>query len=469
MATIAETDRPVQGSVRRGIHASASGGLLILAEAWAALGGRDRLLAGLHWHGRGGALLLFVLVVVPLLPAASVQAIATTCALGTDPLWAVLDWGGIVSQRRLARFADCAGQDWAGITAAMLRAWAEQTPAAQDGNGIIAVDSTTSEKRYGRHLPHIRPVYDSCQRKLVDGYELVTACVVTADAAMPVSITPHRQPPTASERAALKRRRRQATGEEWPTKLDEALALVERAVQAGIAAATVVGDGAFAVNWWLRAIATLGRHWLVATREDRRLRIGAEIRPFRDWVKAASLVALGTDSAGRTVWGAQLPAAVLLDRHCQRRGLDCRPSYFERRDRHGRVIHRWYFVTSQLTWDLATVWEHWGWRWRIEVFHREIKQHLHLQDFHARTWGGIVAWVACTSLRASLVWYLRATVPQWQASSTDAVVAALSKTVCLVQREPDGRITLALPPALDEAPTRNIDQPDPWSWLLDAA
>lgn len=146
-----------------------------------------------------------------------------------------------------------------------------------------------------------------------------------------------------------------------PSKLDLALGLVSMAVKAGVMAPTVVGDSTFAVMWWLRETVALGQHWLVPTRQDRRLRIGAVIKGFRQWTEQACLSLIRTEENGTTLYGALLPQAILLDRHSQCKGLSCRPAYFERRNRRGRVIHRWFLVTSQLDWSLGEIWLNWSW------------------------------------------------------------------------------------------------------------
>ena len=184
--------------------------------------------------------------------------------------------------------------------------------------GIVAVDSTTAEKRYGPHLPGIRAVYDAVQRRLVDGYEIVSARVVARVVAWPVGLLPHRKADMPSEREKNKRRRRKAKPGELPSKLDLALELVQLAVAAGVRASTVVGDIAFGSMWWLREIAALGRHWLVGMRLDRRLRIGAQVQSSHHWCAKVPLVMLETSGKGTIVWGALLPEAVLLDKGCNR-------------------------------------------------------------------------------------------------------------------------------------------------------
>jgi hypothetical protein len=313
---------------------------------------------------------------------------------------------------------------------------------------VIVLDSTVVEKRYGPRLPGRQPVYDAAQGRLVDGYELVSGAVAGPGGSWPLGLLPHRKAAAAPARAARPRRRRKARPDEAPSKLDLALQLVVLAVAAGVGAPTVVGDSAFAVNWWLREIAALGRHWLVGTRHDRRLRIGALIQPFHAWASAAVLSEVERAPDGASLWGALLPEAILLDRHCTRRGLACRPAYLERRTPTGRVVHRWYLLSSRLDWDLATLWRHWSWRWSIEVLHRTTKQQLHLGAFHARAWDAIVAWVVCCSLRASLLAVVQAIDPACRALSTAALVDRLAHAATLVQTEPEGSVTVDQPPAL---------------------
>ena len=125
-----------------------------------------------------------------------------------------------------------------------------------------------------------------------------------------------------------------------------------------------------------------------------------------------------------------------MERHCQRKGLPCQFAYFERRNRRGQVVHRWYLVTSQTEWDLLSLWHAWQARWAIEGLHRDGKQHLRLSDFHARTWEGIVAWLACTTLRLSLLCFLRAVAPAYRALSLQAVVTTLRQAACLIEHVP---------------------------------
>jgi hypothetical protein len=334
--------------------------------------------------------------------------------------------------------------DWGVLLASMARLLGRHPATAVGADGILAVDSTVVEKRHGRHLPGRQAVYDAAQRRLVDGYEVVSACVVGPTGRWPLGLVPHHPPAGAARRA---RRRRQARPGEVPSKLDLALRLVAAAGRAGGPTATVVGDGAFAAQWWLRAVAALGRHWLVATRRDRRLRSGAPIRGFGAWAAALPLARLEAGARGTSLWGGLLPAVTLLDRHCAQRGLAGQAAYFERRDRRGRVRHRWYLVTSRTDWDLAAIWTHWQWRWQVEVLHRDAKQHLHLDAFHVRTWAGITALVALTSLRASLLAFVRAADPACRAHSTEALVGALRGAACLVETTAGG-VRSSPPPTL---------------------
>lgn len=462
VAAVAPVEQPPCTSpsgVSSRVQPSASGGVLALARAWRELGGTEVVAAGIRWRGPGAEVLLFVLVALPVLWARSVRAVATTCGRVSDPLWGAIGWAGAVSQRRLARFADSHRHDWAAVQGALTRRLAADPATAVGPEGVIAVDSSTVEKRHGRQLPRRRPVYDSCTKRLVDGYEIVSVVAVDAEHAWPVVLSPAARP--AGE--AAPRRRRRARPGETPSKLDLALGGIAQAVAAGVAAQTVVGDGAFAVMWWLREVAALGRHWLVAVRQDRRLRSGAEIRAAHEWAGQVPLALVATGERGTTVWGGTLGDMTLLDRHCQRRGLACQFAYFERRNRHGLVVHRWYLVTSHLAWDTATLWQQWQWRWPIEEFHRAGKQHLALPDFHARTWEGVVAWLACTCLRAGLLCYLQAHDPALRDLSTEALVATLRQAACLVEVPTDAPPQIHWPPALT-TPLEPPPKPSPLTW-----
>ncbi len=452
MNSLAPTPRPSQlqapASELSGPQPSASGGLLILAQAWAALGGGDTLGAGLRWRGKASQLLLWVLVALPLLPLHSLRAVAGWCAADADPLRAALGWAAAVSQRRLDRFVLSPRHDWLAVLEAMARAMARHPATAVGENGVLAVDSTTIEKRYGPHMAERSPVYDAVPGKLVDGYAVVSACAVEGERHWSVGLWPYRKALTAAERAQHARRRRPARAGERPSKLDLALMLVGVAVRAGVAAGTVVADSAFAVSWWLREIAALGRHWLVSLRKDRRLRIGAEVQSVEDWAKTAPLQRWTSEPHGQELWGGQLPEGVLLDKGCQRKGLPCRATIMERRSRAGKVLHRWYLATSQLAWDLGAVWQHWEWRWPVEELHRTGKQQLGMEDFHVRRWEGLVAWLVCSSLRASLVAFVRAADPVCGALSTEGLAAALSGAACLVEQQVDGGAMVSLPPTL---------------------
>lgn len=444
---------------------SADGGVLVLAQAWAAVTAGAGLTEGLARRDGLGPLLLFVLVALPVLAVGSVRGIADRCGRVRDPLWRALGWGRVVNQRRLARFVASRRQGWVTLLGAMAGALARHPATAVGPEAVLAVDSTVTEKPYGPRLPGRRPVYSSIKKGLVDGYELVSACVVGAHGSWPLGLLPHQKAETAAGRAALARRRRQARPGELPSKLDLALTLVDLAISAGVPALTVLGDSAFAAMWWLRELAARDRHWLVATRQDRRLRIGAEIRAFRAWAASAPLTWLETRASGTTVWGAILPDVTLLDRHCDRQGLRCQAAYFERRTRLGTVSHRWYLVTSQLAWPLTTIWSTWQHRWQIEVLHRDARQHLHLDAFHVRTWSAIVALVACTSLRASLLAFLRAADPACSAYSTEALVGALRIAACLVSTDATGTVSVSLPPSLPlSTPSPALDAPLPPAW-----
>jgi hypothetical protein len=450
MATVPTCRMAPQASAPSAAPApSTAGGLLVLAQAWAELGGATTLMQGIHWQGRGAAVLLFALVVIPLLAARSVRAVAGRCG-AADPLWQVLGWAGLVSQRRLARFADSPRHHWHRVLGAMVAALARHPATQLAGDVVVALDTTTVEKRWGRHLPHRQPVYSGITRRLVDGYELVSAWVSDPHQGWPVGLVAH------APIAETARRRRAAREGEAPSKLDEALHLLDLVIATGTSAGTVVADGAFAVQWWLRAVRARGWDVLVGMRADRRLRIGAEIRPFAQWVPTLTLQPLGPG-----LYGGILPEVILLDRHCRLRGLPVQAVYLERRNHHGKIVHRWHLVTSHLTWDVATVWAHWQRRWPVEVVHRDCKQHLQLTDFHARTWAGIEAWVAATSVRASLLAFIRAAGLVGDSLSTDAAVARLRLTPSLIMVRTDGPSQATVPRGFPQPQTA---PPLPEAW-----
>ena len=319
-------------------EASTEGGVLLLLQAWTGLAATTLGRAGVRWRGLGEQVLLCAFVVLPLLAVGSVRASAQRRGRSEDPLWQAWHWGAVVSQRRLARLATSARHDWRGVLEAMAARLAAHPATALGAASILAVDSTVVAKPDGRHWPHRRRVYDTAPRRHVWGDEVVSACVAGAERAWPVGLLLHQ--PT-NER----RRRRAAAPGELPSKLDQARSLVQLAVAAGVRAPTVVGARAFAASWWPRAMADLGRHGLVSIRRDRRLRIGTRVQPFAAWVSDIPLSPLGSLERGRQLWGAGLDEAVLLERGCQQRGLAGRPVYIERRDRTGRVEHRWYLLT----------------------------------------------------------------------------------------------------------------------------
>lgn len=462
--------------------ASAYGGVVVLVQAWAAFEAAALATAGVRWQGQGRAVLLRAVVLLPVLAVDSVQALATLAGTVADPLWRALGWGAVLTQRRLARFVTSPRHDWWGVLTAVATVLARAAPTGLGPACALAVDSTTVEKRYGPRLAGRHPVYDAVQKKLVDGYALVSATAVGAQTAWPLGLVPHRPLPPRT------RRRRPARPDEAPSKLDLALRFVQVAVATGVlgGGGTVLGDSAFCVMWWLQEVATLGCAWLVATRQDRRLRIGAAIQPVRDWCAAVPLTLVTATAAvpttgppprptrrrprpaGTTVWGACLPQGVLLERHCTRRGLPCQAAYFERRAADGTVRHRWYLVTSHLDWDLPTIWGQWQRRWAIEVLHRTSKQWLHLGSFHSRTWEGIVTWVVCAGLRATLLAVLRTTAPAWGACSTEALVARLRQAACTVVTAPTGTLEVQPPATLPApalwAPTATPDPPVPPEW-----
>ena len=78
---------------------------------------------------------------------------------------------------------------------------------------------------------------------------------------------------------------------------------------AGVPAATVLGASACAALWWLRELTARGRPWLVAARQDRRLRIGADSPPFGDGASTLTLTRLATRAGrGTTIWAGLLSA-----------------------------------------------------------------------------------------------------------------------------------------------------------------
>jgi hypothetical protein len=75
------------------------------------------------------------------------------------------------------------------------------------------------------------------------------------------------------------------------------------------------------------------------------------------------------------------------------------------------------------------------------------------------------AQVACTSLRAGVLAFLRATDPGCAAQSTEALVGALRVAACLVSTDAAGAVSASLPPALPltlRSPSHDTPLPPQW-------
>lgn len=234
----------------------------------------------------------------------------------------------------------------------------------KEDKGCFAIDDTIIEKT-GEKIAEVGTLYDHARKRFVLGHNLVRSQYITPFASFPIGF-----------RLYCKRDKKE---EGFKTKIEMAKELGEQAVEKGLRFKTVIFDAWFLSKDFAEFIDSKELNWISSAKCNRIITVKGErinLEDFRSHLTESDFEKIEIDKKFyycfvKTVKMSKLGKVRLL------------------------IVHEeWsdspkYLVASNPRWDARRILKLYKSRWQIEIFYRDSKQNLGLQDYEMRDLQGI--------------------------------------------------------------------------------
>jgi len=252
-----------------------------------------------------------------------------------------------------------------------------QPQTASQPGGALIIDDTLTHKT-GSKMEGAGRFYDSSAGRYVWGHNLVTCNYAKGQVSWPINFRVYRK-------------REQCEPEEFQTKLELACELIGEAVgKLGVKASVVLFDSWYLCPKLAEYIASLGLDWISEAKSNRMVWIARKRMSLAEY--AASLPTEAFREAeiyGRRYW--YFSRCLWMSKLGKVRVAIAYPSTALRASDNAALEGEPKFlVTNRLDWEKHKILRTYTWRWEIEAFYREVKQHLGLEDYQLRGLRGIL-------------------------------------------------------------------------------
>jgi SRSO17 transposase len=236
----------------------------------------------------------------------------------------------------------------------------------REDKGCLAIDDTIIEKT-GDKIAEVGTLYDHARKRYVLGHNLVTSQYVTPFASFPIGF-----------RLYCKKDKKE---DGFKTKIELAEELVEQAVDKGLRFKTVIFDAWFLSKDFAEFIQTKKLNWISPAKSNRIITVKGErikLEKFHSRLTESDFEKIEIEKKSyycflRTVKMSKLGKVRLLIAH-EEEDLTDSPKYI---------------VANNPRWDARRILKVYKSRWQIEIFYRDSKQNLGLQDYEMRDLQGI--------------------------------------------------------------------------------
>jgi len=228
----------------------------------------------------------------------------------------------------------------------------------------LAIDDTIIEKT-GKKMAEVGTLYDHARKRFVLGHTLVTSQYITPFASFPIGF-----------RLYCKRDKKE---EGFKTKIEMAKELVKQAVEKGLRFKTVIFDAWFLSKDFAEFIDSKELNWISSAKCNRIITVEGKrvkLEEFHYRLTESDFEKIEIDKKFyycfvKTVKMSKLGKVRLLIVH---EDLSDNPKYL---------------VANNPRWDARRILKVYKSRWQIEIFYRDSKQNLGLQDYEMRDLQGI--------------------------------------------------------------------------------
>jgi SRSO17 transposase len=246
----------------------------------------------------------------------------------------------------------------------------EELNAKNIKNGVLIIDDTLNHKT-GKHMDGVNIHFDHAQGKTTLGHQLVTSHLATGKFSIPLDFELYQ---------------RNENQPDFKSKNELAQALIAKAVADGFCFDRVVTDVWYFNFENTNYIESLGKDWVAGCKINRLIQTGNGYVSLSDYLQTLpkedfKKVSVKTREGERSFW--TFAKNVSLKNHNQRVRVVF--SYLdETLAGEPKVL-----ATNRLNWDVKTVLETYLLRWKIDVFYRDAKQELGLEDYEVRKLSGL--------------------------------------------------------------------------------
>jgi SRSO17 transposase len=268
-----------------------------------------------------------------------------------------------------------------------------------EGKGILIVDDTLSHHESAKHMEFAGKFYDHTDQSFTWGHDVVTTHLAKGRLSIPLSSEIYLKNDQLNEDYLASINRRKENKEEssedvkqilqsenFKSKNEIARDLVSRAYDKGIPFSYVIGDSWFLNGKTVSLIESLRKDWVFGCKSDRVVLMPNGWMSLSDWSKT-----LPNDKFKPVnVWYEKKKhvfyccAANLKMRSLDGKRVRIVVSYDNKElkgDPH-------FYCTSRLDWNIYQILSLYARRWRVDVFYRESKQNLGLEDYEVRKISG---------------------------------------------------------------------------------
>lgn len=266
--------------------------------------------------------------------------------------------------------------------------------------GALYLDDTLLHKRGGK-IDGVGRYYDPANKRYTLGHNLVTSQLTIKNRQFPLGLRRYQKYAEASE--------------DFKTKIDLALELVEDAVAEGYPFCVVCFDQWYFSKGFTRRIEQLGKDWVTRCKANRKVVINNRRVSISEWLKGLPAEKYRmSEIDGERYYCFQ--KVCLMSKQGWLKVI----AYHKEKDLSDDLV---ILVSNRLDWDERKVIKIYQGRWSIETFYEDSKQNLGLEDYEMRKLRGItrhwyLVFLAYTLLQLSV---FDRTLRRWLKANIDTI------------------------------------------------
>ena len=258
------------------------------------------------------------------------------------------------------------------LTAKRLNLILEQCRIKQVTDGLLVIDDTLAHKT-GEQIEAVDWFWDHSNHKYTLGHQVVSSQFVSKDFHVPID-------------CLLYRKEGDIGKEQFKSKLDLAIQLIDQAVKVGIPFSRVAGDSWYFCDKIIKHLELLHKDWVFASKSNRTINLNNRWIQLKDFVKELNPEDFKQVAITKTN-GKQLTVfAYSKTVHMRKVGRVKVVVSYLKEPLKGNPF---FLVTNRKDWTIGTILSCYAQRWPIETFYKDAKQNLGFESCEMRRIRGI--------------------------------------------------------------------------------